>query len=93
MRFMVDCTAGNLDQHNFKVPINHDTEMNCYCLHASNILKEIIYRKIYINERKIVALCDAQDELTQEANHFKFQKNSSNRNSKGKDNHMQAISE
>ena len=56
---MQDYEATNLDQHNFKEPVNHDTEINCFCTHVSNILKEIVYRKIYINESKLVAILGA----------------------------------
>ena len=56
-----------LDQRNYKEAINHDIDMNCYGQSSANVMKEIIYRKIHFNEKKLEALSKAQEEFTREA--------------------------
>lgn len=67
MNLIQDLLAHNLDKHRFNTSAKHDIEMNCYNLHTANVLKEIIYRKIYLNEPKEQSMLKIQDEFKMEA--------------------------
>ena len=45
-----------LDTHPYKDGIVDDLQINCYKLHLTHMLYEIIHRKVTINEAKLEAV-------------------------------------